>query len=206
MQGGNGKRHSRFRNDGVARLKMPVQEQALFLCRNNGKRSLGRGAHIFRIRHGKGHVIPVLLPDVRQRGKEPVKQRGKLLHLLIRRIRIPVNPRGIKKLPVYLTKYLLALVRAQILIENPRIPGLLHNVRLERSCRHFYIGTPILPAHRRTALGIPASLNRMDQLCKRPSCVLIHAGSRILIIILEAPILGSPGRIRRNPALGMIAG
>lgn len=95
-------------------------------------------AHIFRIRHGKGHVIPVLLPDVRQRGKEPVKQRGKLLHLLIRRIRIPVNPRGIKKLPVYLTKYLLALVRAQILIENPRIPGLLHNVRLERSCRLLY--------------------------------------------------------------------
>ena len=32
MQGGNGKRHPRFRDDSVIRLKMAVPEQALFLC------------------------------------------------------------------------------------------------------------------------------------------------------------------------------
>ena len=65
MQGGNGKRHPRFRNHRVARLKMAVPEQALFLCRNNGKRNIRilrvirppvlRGAlHLYGI---KGHII-----------------------------------------------------------------------------------------------------------------------------------------------------
>ena len=39
MQGGNGKRHPRFRNHSVARFKMAVMEQTLFLCRGNGKRN-----------------------------------------------------------------------------------------------------------------------------------------------------------------------
>ena len=37
MQGSNGERHARFRNHRVARLKMAVMEQTLFLCRGNGK-------------------------------------------------------------------------------------------------------------------------------------------------------------------------
>ena len=65
MQGGNGKRHPRFRDDSVARLKMPVPEQALFLCRGNGKRNIrvlavkrtpvvGGGLDLIRL---KGNVL-----------------------------------------------------------------------------------------------------------------------------------------------------